>query len=177
MHQKEKQAALLVVLVVLIIFVLGMGAIWYFSSRTSTLPLPTSLPTDTQMTVTPTPLHTYLAASFNGSPISLELATTTAAQERGLGGRTSVPDNYGLLFVFATEGNYGFWMKDMKAPIDIYWLSDNGAVVTMKTNVATGTYPTVFYPTGSARYVLETRAGYGTVHSIRIGSILNGIPR
>ncbi len=117
----------------------------------------------------------HAVASFNGNAIALELATTTAAQELGLGGRTQVPDDYGMLFIFASDGSYGFWMKDMKVPIDMFWLADDGSVVTMKTDIATSTYPAVFYPTEPVRYVLETMSGYAAEHGIHAGSMLVGL--
>ncbi|VAW32793.1 hypothetical protein MNBD_CPR01-263 [hydrothermal vent metagenome] len=88
-----------------------------------------------------------------------EIATTTSAQERGLGGRINIPDNYGMLFVFTTSKKYGFWMKDMKVPIDIIWLSDKGVILGVEKSVSPKTYPYVFYPPKPVRYVLETRAG------------------
>lgn len=114
-------------------------------------------------------------ASFNGNAIDLEVATSTEDQERGLSGRMSIPDDYGMLFVFQKADRWGFWMKDMKVPIDMYWLSDKGAVVYLQTDVSPDTYPNVFYPSQPVRYVLETRAGYGREHRIRLGSALAGL--
>lgn len=114
--------------------------------------------------------------TFGGVPITLELAQTNAAQEVGLGGRASIPDNYGMLFIFPTAGDYGFWMKGMKVPIDIFWLNDKGQVVTLKESVAPNTYPTVFYPTTDASYVLEAQAGFAHAHGITASSTLENLP-
>src|SRR3989344_4976196 len=93
-------------------------------------------------------------AEFGGVSLRIEYATTESVRERGLGGRASIPDNYGMLFVFPKEDSYGFWMKDMLAPIDIFWLNDKGQVVSIAEDVATSSYPSVFYPSAPARYVL-----------------------
>jgi len=61
-------------------------------------------------------------------------------------------------------------------PIDIFWLDDNGQVVTMKQTVSPDTYPNVFYPSSDVKYVLETRAGFARDHQITIGSKLEGLP-
>ncbi|MEJ0053480.1 MAG: DUF192 domain-containing protein [bacterium] len=114
---------------------------------------------------------------FGGVPLRIEVAESVASQEKGLGGRTDIPDGYGMLFPFALAGNYGFWMKDMEVPIDIFWLDAQGQVVTMKESVSPETYPTVFYPTAPSSYVLETRAGFGAEHGIGLGSVLTGLPR
>jgi uncharacterized membrane protein (UPF0127 family) len=105
-------------------------------------------------------------AEFGGVSLRIEYATTTAARERGLGGRTSIPSDYGMLFVFPKDDVYGFWMKDTLIPLDIFWLDAQGHVVSIAQDVATSSYPNVFYPTAPARYVLETVAGFTRVHSI-----------
>ena len=113
-------------------------------------------------------------AVFDGVSLNIQFATTTADREKGLGGRSSIPNNYGMLFIFPKDSLYGFWMKDMLAPIDMYWLDSQGHVVFFLENVATSSYPNVFYPTTPARYVLETAAGFSSTHQvpIREGSTL-----
>lgn len=111
-------------------------------------------------------------ATFGGASLTLDYATTEAARERGLGGKASVREDYGMLFVFPESGRYGFWMKGMLVPVDIFWLDTQGHVVSIQTNVATSTYPNVFYPTEPSRYVLETAAGFGRVHGIATGTPL-----
>lgn len=112
------------------------------------------------------------AATFGGVPLTLEYAATEAAREKGLGGRTHVASDYGMLFVFTTDDRYGFWMKDTLVPLDIFWLDDQGQVVSIAANVATSSYPNVFYPTASSRYVLETAAGFAKRHGIATGTPL-----
>ncbi len=114
----------------------------------------------------------YPQASFGGVSLNIEYATTEAARERGLGGRESIPSNYGMLFVFPKDGYYGFWMKDTLVPLDMFWLNDKGQVVYIARDVATSTYPNVFYPSASARYVLETAAGFAQAHDIATGTPL-----
>ncbi len=88
-----------------------------------------------------------------------EVVTTQAEQEQGLSGRETVPENYGMLFVFPQEERTGFWMKDMLVPIDIIWLSDTGTILGIEDSVSPDTYPEAFYPPQPAKYVLETKAG------------------
>lgn len=110
---------------------------------------------------------------FGGVSLSIEVAATPEARERGLGGRASIPDDYGMLFAFAEDGIYGFWMKDMLVPIDIFWLDDKGQVVSIAASVATSSYPRVFYPSVPARYVLETMAGFAETHGVATGTPLS----
>lgn len=105
-------------------------------------------------------------AGFGGVSLRLEYATTPEARERGLGGRKEIPENYGMLFMFSKDDTYGFWMKDMLVPIDIFWLDAKGQVVFIARDVATSTYPNVFYPSEPVRYVLETAAGFAQKNNI-----------
>ena len=104
--------------------------------------------------------------------LRVEYATTTEARELGLGGRTEIPEDYGMLFVFPVDDYYGFWMEDAMVPLDIFWLDAQGQTVFIMADIATSTYPDVFYPTTPARYVLETVAGFAREHDIRVGSKL-----
>ncbi len=111
-------------------------------------------------------------AEFGGVSLRIEYATTPEDRERGLGSRTEIPEDYGMLFVFSKDAKHGFWMKDMLVPIDIFWLNDKGHVVYIVSSVATSTYPNVFYPNVPARYVLETASGFAKSNDIKIGTKL-----
>jgi uncharacterized protein len=105
--------------------------------------------------------------------LRIEYATSTEAREKGLGGRDVIQNDYGMLFVFPKKDKYGFWMKDMLVPIDIFWLDNQGHVASIAQDVATSTYPTVFYPVEPAKYVLETVAGFAHEHSIATDTSLH----
>lgn len=111
-------------------------------------------------------------AKLGGVSLILEYATTSADRERGLGGRASVPEGHGMLFVFPQSDLHGFWMKDMRVPIDIFWLDSSGRVVSVTRDIATSSYPSVFYPPSPVRYVLETAAGFARSHAIATGTPL-----
>ncbi len=128
-------------------------------------------------------------ARVGGATLNLILATTTADEERGLGGRDSLPSDAAMLFVFPKDDRYGFWMKDMRFPLDILWLSASSEggpssggqvlkVITVVSDIATSTYPNVFYPSAPARYVLETNAGFAASHGVSAGTVvrLQNIP-
>ena len=106
-------------------------------------------------------------------PTTIEVVDTPKAEQKGLGDRTEVPDDYGMLFIFPNDGKFGFWMKDMLVPIDIIWITAEGKIVTIEKEVAPDTYPNVFYPTESMRYVLETKAGYAEAHGWKVGTVLD----
>jgi len=97
-------------------------------------------------------------------PATVEVADTPEKRTQGLSGRESVPDDYGMLFIFDENAKHGFWMKDMRAPIDIIWIAENSVIVHIEHEVEPSTYPNVFTPQAPALYVLETKAGYAKEH-------------
>ncbi len=114
-------------------------------------------------------------ASRGYSLQTIDRADSEQERERGLSGRAEIPHEYGLLFVFPEKGLHGFWMKDMQAPIDIIWLSDDGTVLGIEASVTPSTYPKTFSPPEPVRYVLETRAGEARMKGWTVSSRL-GLP-
>jgi uncharacterized membrane protein (UPF0127 family) len=92
---------------------------------------------------------------------------------RGLGGRESLPDDRGMLFVFPQPGRFTFWMKDMLIPIDMIWISDRGQVVDIHTAEPEPGVPDQqlkrYTPNGEAKYVLEVRAGLAADKGVQVG--------
>lgn len=95
----------------------------------------------------------------NGKNINVEIADETSELIQGLSGRQELAKNNGLLFIFSSSDYWGIWMKDMKFPIDIVWIDNNGRVVDLKENVSPDSYPEVFKPIEKAKYVLEFNSG------------------
>ena len=104
------------------------------------------------------------------STLTVEVASTETEREQGLSGRVSLKEGTGMLFVFTTPGNYGFWMKDMQIPLDIIFIDAAQHVIQVDSNLFPQTYPEVFYPPSPALYVLEVPAGFATTHHIIQGS-------
>ena len=50
------------------------------------------------------------------------IADTLATRALGLGNRSNIASDQAMLFIFDTSDRYGFWMKDMRFPIDMLWL-------------------------------------------------------
>lgn len=107
--------------------------------------------------------------------ISVEVADTPQAREQGLSGRSGLDANEGLLFVFDHPGRYAFWMKDMRFPIDIVWINEEGVVVHVENAVSPDTYfkenpPRTFVNTPYASYVLELASGEAERHGVYLGT-------
>lgn len=98
-----------------------------------------------------------------------EVASTNEQRALGLGGRTSLAEDSGMWFVFEQDGEWGFWMKDTRIPLDILWVAADGTIITIAHDVKPESYPEVFTPTAPARYVLEVPAGFAVRNGVAQG--------
>ena len=142
------------------ILLVGLGAILLAPHISTTPPAPRATSGDVR------------TVQIAGETLRVAIADTEALRERGLGGRESLSQDEGMLFVFPKDGKYAFWMKDMNFPIDILWLSDTGVVVYMVSNVSPNTYPEDFVPEKPSRYVLELPSGWANAHEVQLGGIV-----
>jgi uncharacterized membrane protein (UPF0127 family) len=97
---------------------------------------------------------------IGGREVSVRLAETKEERIRGLSGSNRLPKNTGMLFILDAPGTYGFWMKDMRYPIDIIWINEAFSVVSFAENASPEDYPRVYSPESDALYVLEVPAGF-----------------
>jgi len=106
-----------------------------------------------------------------GVVLTVELAETASAQEKGLSGRSSLPIDHGMLFILQRPGYWGFWMVDMKFPLDIIWFNSTRQVVFTEPNLPPCTPQScpVITPSVKSMYVLEVNAGFIASHQIGIG--------
>ncbi|MBU6427219.1 DUF192 domain-containing protein [Patescibacteria group bacterium] len=100
------------------------------------------------------------------------VSNNPAKRELGLSYRTSLPADAGMLFIFPSPGNYGFWMKDMNFPLDIVWVRSDRVVVGVERSVLPDTYPETFYPPSQIQFVLELNAGESDRFGIAAGTVL-----
>jgi len=105
--------------------------------------------------------------------VKLEVADTSAARTLGLSGRPCMPYDQGMLFLFPQPGNYGFWMKDTKFPLDMVWLNQSKQVVYLKTDAQPSSYPKTYTNSQPASYVLELNAGSVAKQAISLGKTLD----
>lgn len=107
--------------------------------------------------------------SIGDTTIVVEKVATYPSRAKGLGGKEYLKEGTGMFFVFPDDDFHGFWMKDMKFPIDIIWIDSSYKIVDVKKNVTPETYPEVFGPEAKARYVLEVNAGFSDNHAVKRG--------
>lgn len=110
----------------------------------------------------------------DGFQMKLELALTNEERATGLMFRDHLEPDWGMLFVFDTEGYWPFWMKNTLIPLDMLWLDRDGVVVEIKSPVEPCRLDPCpsFTPTAPGRAVLEMGAGVAARHGVKVGSRL-----
>ena len=112
-----------------------------------------------------------------GTVIFAEVADTPAKRAQGLMFRTNLAPDHGMLFKFPELGNWTFWMKNTKIPLDIIWLDEAGNVVHIEPKVPICTRTDDGCPRYHSRkksmYVLELKAEMAAQFQIRPGTLLS----
>ncbi len=139
-----------------------------------------SAPTDSA-TAPPTAAQ-RTTVRIDGLTIQAEVARTAQERAQGLSGRPSLPDDGGMLFVFAEEGRPGFWMRGMRFPLDFIWISRDRRVVDLMEDVPPPE-PGVpdaelprYQPVEPVLYVLEVNAGVVREFGIQVGDMVTFDP-
>lgn len=111
----------------------------------------------------------HSTAHIGNRAYNVLVARTAETQQQGLGGRSSIPADGGMLFWFARSEQQCFWMKDMRFSLDIIWLGDDKKVTHIEQNVSPASYPHQYCPAQPARYVIELNAGQVAANGVRPG--------
>jgi uncharacterized membrane protein (UPF0127 family) len=99
------------------------------------------------------------------TPLTVELAITSAESALGLGYRNELEPGRGMLFIFPEPSELTFWMKGMRFCLDIIWVLD-GEIIGAAENACPDPEGTedadrLRYPSPAlANYVLEVPAGW-----------------
>lgn len=113
------------------------------------------------------------ALTVGGHEFAVEVRDTALGRAEGLSGRELLAEDTGMLFIFETPGIYGFWMKDMKFPIDIVWIEGERVVGIIENVVPEPEKSiftlTVYRPPEPVSRVLELPAGTVARYGLRTG--------
>ena len=107
---------------------------------------------------------------INNREISVEVAKTIEEREHGLMGRKDLGKDEGMLFIFETEGRYGFWMKDTYVPLSIAFIDKEGRIVRI-TDMKPRTLES-HIPPQPILYALEMKKGWYSSNGIKVGDII-----
>ena len=110
----------------------------------------------------------------DGFVVDVEIAADDATRIQGLMYRALLRPGTGMLFFFPVEGEYPFWMKNTRIPLDIIWIDSSHRVVYISRNTPPceiencPNYP----PHAIALYVLEVAGGVAGEHGLNVGDVL-----
>lgn len=98
---------------------------------------------------------------INGRGWYVDLARTPQEQHRGLGGRTYLSSDVGMLFIFDQPKELTFCMRDTEIPLDIAFISQDLKVVSVQTMAVEPDRAgrAIYRSAGPAKYAMEVPAG------------------
>ena len=118
------------------------------------------------------PLHTT-RMTIGSTVFSVEVASTTIEQTRGLSGRAQLEQNEGMLFLFNSPSVQNFWMKDMNFAIDMVWIGGGKVLGFAENAVPQPGAPLwglkIYSSPNGVDTVLEVNAGTVAKDGIKIG--------
>jgi uncharacterized membrane protein (UPF0127 family) len=140
------------------------------NTPTSVPPTPTEPPPSS-----PPPSDTTPTVTIGGASFTVDLADTPEKRFQGLSGREVLEEGTGMLFVFQEERQHTFWMKDMRFPLDMIWITAECAIADIIADVPNpppdqidGVLPT-YSPSAPGTFVLELNAGVAASSGLQTG--------
>lgn len=109
----------------------------------------------------------YSSLTIGGQELQVEIANSSQERSRGLCCRDSLPLNQAMLFVYDDPGDYRFWMKDTRIPLDMFWINSSKQIVHIEKSVRPSSFPKAYGTDEPAQYVLETNAGFADKYKIK----------
>lgn len=114
-----------------------------------------------------------LVVSIGDATLQVEPLYTFEAQQKGLLGRESLPEDGATLYIFQMDDpGRLFGTKGMKFPIDIIWANSNRTIVHISKNVPPD-FDGDLKSLWPARYVLEVNGGTTDKHGIGVGDTID----
>jgi len=144
---------------------------------------PATTPVQTTQAQTQTQTQTETQTQTQSGPrvifpdkfvVHVEIAANDELRTQGLMYRDQLRPGTGMLFFFAEDGEYPFWMKNTHIPLDMIWIDSNKKIAHIAHDVPPckvedcPNYP----PNAIARYVLEVAGGVAKQHLLKVGDSL-----
>jgi uncharacterized membrane protein (UPF0127 family)/phosphatidylserine synthase len=105
--------------------------------------------------------------------VNVEIRNTPEGRELGLMFKDNLEENEAMLFIFDSPVEYAFWMKNMKIPIDIIFISADKKIVSVSQDAQPCNKPDteceLYYPVAQYLYVVETKANFSARHNLSMG--------
>lgn len=149
---------------ILLVLVIGASLIFFSPTKTNQ---------NIELPLLPKPTK-FANLQINDKLIKVEVADTASKRSKGLGGKQSLGENEGMLFVFDKTDKHPFWMKGLIFPLDFIWIK-NDKVVDLLPNIpppekgqADSSLP-IYSSKEEVDKVLEVNAGTILKLNIKVG--------
>ena len=97
----------------------------------------------------------------------IEIVSKYEDRKKGLMYRRSIPNNYGMLFVWPYEGQQCMWMKNTYVPLSVAYMDIRGKIIEIYDMVPFSKDSVC--STKAAKYALEVNSGWFEEKNINIG--------
>jgi len=101
-------------------------------------------------------------------PLRVEVADSEAERRKGMMFRPRPGPDEAMLFVFVSDSNVAFWMKNSYADLDLAFIRSDGSIVQTERMRAYNEEPV--FSREPVRFTLEVPAGWLEAHGIAIGT-------
>lgn len=159
-----------IVQVVLLILLIGAGMFLYLGGGNQNFSLP-FLPQPAKIS----------NLQIKSTIFKAEIADTPTRRSKGLGGRQSLEDKEGMLFIFDKVDKHPFWMKGLTFSLDFIWIRDD-TIVDILPNIKPpekglpdSSLP-IYTSKVAADKVLEVNAGTSQKYDIKVGELIKLTP-
>ena len=107
-------------------------------------------------------LPTTDRVTVGNTTVYAEAAYTPAEWEMGLMNRTYLNEDAGMLFIFPIQQQQSFWMKNMRIPLDIVFITADNHVLEIYASVppCTSNPCTLYASSAPIKYALEVNSGF-----------------
>ncbi len=116
---------------------------------------------------------------IKGKTIQAEFAQNEEQHQLGLMNRDSLPENFGMLFIFDNEDYRSFWMKNTFVDLSIAYIGADKKIkeiIDMKASKSSLDVNTPSYPSSfKVKYALEVKQGWFEKNKIKVGDQIKKI--
>lgn len=103
----------------------------------------------------------------NEAVLAVEVASKPEERMKGLMGRTEMDEDSGMIFVWDSPTDTGFWMKDTLLPLSIAFIDADGIIIDIQ-DMEPETLES-HSPPSSYLYAVEVNQGYFEDNGIKAG--------
>jgi len=118
---------------------------------------------------------------IGGKTITVEVAASEAEHAQGLMNRKSLPENEGMIFIFADEDIRYFWMKNTYIDLSIAYFDKKKTIIDIQEMAAMSVVevsrPPTYPSAKPAMYALEMNKGWFAKNKIKVGEKFEFIKR